>query len=458
MSRRLILVGALLAACGDGDLLADRARADGAVADARVAAADSLPNDAAPRLDAGTRDAAPPRAVDAGPPPAIDATPPDARAPVDAAPPAPDAARPDPNPRAVTAVGPEEAVGDGAARPSIAVDARGQPHVAVNDQALGVVFLHHRLGGVWSGGLLGAATDFSAQGQLMESPRLEIDPRGRAWISGHLFRSDVVEACGHAIFLVDDVAEAPTLRWARRHYRHWGHGALSLDPAHPDRAALMTFNGMWLLVDDQGEAVGQGEMYPGTTGEKVDFRIAPVEGGEGVWHGMHSGYSRSSSSYQSSVRHAAGEPIVVWAEHRCYPEQGLDTRRPAVGIDGAEPRAAYFSVKYDPGVVINIWDGQRMVFDPCDLPVIEGEPRDQGNGTWRFAPQWAPAKGGGAWLCWTHASRTVRLRHVALDGTLGEIVEVGAGEQCAPATDAAGQLHVAYVRDGRTWYRALTVE
>jgi len=240
--------------------------------------------------------------------------------------------------RLVTTVGPEERVGEGGARPSVAVDSQGHPHIAVNNGALTRIFLHHRLGGAWRGAALGSATDFSQQGQLMESPRLEIDPQDRAWISGHLFRSDVVEACGHALYLVDRISTEPTVRWARRHYRHWGHGSLSLDPAHPEQAVLMTFRGMWLRVDASGAAMDQGELYPGTSGEKIDFRIAPQAGQTGVWHAMQSGYSQSPSSYQNSLRDQAGQPIVVWADYGCYPEQGEDTRRPAIGIDTHDPR------------------------------------------------------------------------------------------------------------------------
>jgi hypothetical protein len=416
-----------------------------------------------PALDAATEQPDATQPADAAPP--EDAAPYDAWVLNDYALPdayVPDVGPPDQGPppvlRHVVIVGPEESVGQGGSRPSIAVDARQQPHIAVNDGGNTRIFLHHRLAGAWQGGQVAAARDFSDRGQLLESPRLEIGPQGRGWLSGHLFRSDVVEACGHAVLRIDAMPTAPAVVWARRHYRHWGHGMLSTDPARPDEAIVVTFNGQWVRVGANGEAAGTGELYPGTTGEKVDFKIAPDLPGEGVWHIMHSGYSRSSSSYQNSRRAARGEPIAVWAEHSCYPEQGLDTRRPSVGIDGADPEMAYFAVGYDPGVVINIWNGARMLFDPCSLPVIEPEDRDQGNGTYRFAPQWAPAFGGGAFLCWTHSSKEVRLRYVGPNGGLGEVVVIGPGQQCAPATDTAGQLHLAYIRDGALRYRALTVE
>jgi hypothetical protein len=141
---------------------------------------------------------------------------------------------------------------------------------------------------------------------------------------------------------------------------------------------------------------------------------------------------------------------------------GSDTNHPAIGIDLVQPQVCYISITYAPGVVVNVWDGAEMVFAADALPVVDP---DGSSGSDRFGPQWAPARGGGggAFLAWQRGGR-IKLAYVSPGGVISDPFpgkadprDVCEGTRPALATDAAGGLHLAYVRDGMR-YRLLSVE
>ncbi len=359
----------------------------------------------------------------------------------------------------VDAIGEEEVCGGFAgARPSITLDSLGQPHIVTDtgDPGLGAeLVLYHRLAGDWQEEQLATASDppvASAPASIAE-PHLEIDPYDRAWVSAHYFRSNVYEACGVGVFMIDEVATQPELAWFDKFNIvsvGWSNGNLSLDPWVPDSAVVMTYDGEWGEVDRYGDLVQQGQMYIGNSGEKVRFLIAPRAGEAGVWHGITSGWPPSPSAYQNSVRDAAGAPIVVWASCDTYPIQGEDTRHPGLGFDRADPEVAYISAIYEPGLVINVYDGEQMVWPNTELPVIDASP----DYVDRFGPQWAPAMDGGAFLAWSRDGR-IKLRYVGPDGALGDEVDVCDGSHCSLVTDEEGAIHLAYLNGG-TRYRRIT--
>ncbi len=358
----------------------------------------------------------------------------------------------------VDVVGDEEVCGDfPGARPSVALDSMGQPHVLTDtgDPGLGAELrIYHRLGGDWQEEVLATASDppvESAPASIAE-PRLEIDPLDRAWASAHYFRSNVYEACGIGVFVIDDVATQPTLSAFDKlniGSVGWSNGNLSLDPARPDEGVVMTYDGEWARVDPSAAVFEQGQMYIGNSGEKLRFRIAANDGAPGVWHGVTSGWGPSPSGYQNSVRDDAGLGHLVWADYDTYPIQGEDTRHMALGLDRADPEVAYISVIYEPGLVINVFDGEALAWPSNDLPVIDAE----ADYVHRFGPQWAPALEGGAFLCWSRSGR-IKLRYVGPDGALGEEVDVSDGSHPALATDDEGHLHLAY-RNGGMRYRKI---
>jgi len=80
------------------------------------------------------------------------------------------------------------------------------------------------------------------------------------------------------------------------------------------------------------------------------------------------------------------------------------------------------------------------------------------SGLRRYEPRLAPAKGGGAWACYT-AGGNIRIRYIPSDITstagLGQIVQFP-GIRGSIAVDNDGNLHVAYINNG-VKYRKITV-
>ena len=130
-------------------------------------------------------------------------------------------------------------------------------------------------------------------------------------------------------------------------------------------------------------------------------------------------------------------------------------RVPELGLDLVNSEAAYIVIKHKPGVVLNIFDGEKMLFDPSALPVVTPDSNNHGNGSERFAPQFAPVLGGGTFMCWTGADKRIKLRYVDPTGALGEIHDITGGKQCAMAEDPVGDIHMVYV-EGSLKYRQLT--
>jgi hypothetical protein len=346
-------------------------------------------------------------------------------------------------------VGPEEVAGDFVgSRPSIALDLQGQPHIVIDQAWTDVLTIFHKLGGDWQEETFAQGIWGSDRNYL---PHMEIDAYDRAWISSWYATVNVEDECGQGIWLLGDMSTAPTEEFHTKIYITWANGNLSIDPQHPDRAVVMARDGGWQQVDTTGAVVDSGQMYLGSTGEKLRFLIAPRAGQDGVWHGVMSGWNEYYSAYRNSLM---SDP-VTWASYDVYPEQGEDVLHPGLGLDGADPEVAYMAIAYDPGVVVNVWDGQQMVFDPSNLPVIDPSPAEDGNGGDRFGPQWAPALGGGAHLCWSSNDGQVHLTRVDPDGTIGPDLAVTAGSRCAMATGDDGRIHMAYV-DGGMRYRVIT--
>ena len=123
-------------------------------------------------------------------------------------------------------------------------------------------------------------------------------------------------------------------------------------------------------------------MDMGASGEKIRFLIASQKGGKSVWHAAMSGYSKESSKYRNSLMSGR----ITWAAYSAYKEMGEDMRHPAIGIDRADPRRCYISIRFKAGLVINVYGGAgKMLFSPSKLPVVDA---NASGGTDRFAAQW----------------------------------------------------------------------
>jgi len=357
--------------------------------------------------------------------------------------------------RELEIIGPAENCGSmtGISKPSLALDSTLNPHVVV-DKDLPLVYIYHRLNGQWSEGLFANAADYGTA--RIHLPHIEIDSGDRAWVSGWFGAKGMPGGkMGQGLWLVNGVQAAPSPQFLVLANEGFKNGNVAIDPAEPDKGVVMTKEGKWEKYGASGQKAGSGKMNIGTSGEKIRFTIRPREGQIGVWHAVMSGWSQHSSAYQNSVRHNAGEGLVIWASKEVYTEMGEDMLHPGLGTDGADPLAAYIAIRYHTGVVINIWDGSTLVFPPENLPVVATDSASHGNGGERFGPQWTPVQGGGAYLCWTGSDKKIRLKYFDKAGNSGEPAIVTSGKQCAMTTDHQGNIHMVYV-EGTLKYRKIT--
>ena len=350
-------------------------------------------------------------------------------------------------------LGPEEIAGtvSGLSRPSIALDSHGQPHI-VADKDNPQVYVMHKLAGDWQEELFAEWT-VEIDASRVYLPHIAIDDSDRAWISAWLGIKDGGTMAGQGVWLIDDVAAAPSSRFLGLANEGTKNGNLALDPHEPGVAVVMTRYGNWQEWGETGYTGESGQMDVGASGEKLRFRIRPRDGAPGVWHAVMSGYSDEDSKYRNSEM----TDRVAWALHSTYDDMGEDMLHPGLGTDGVDPAVGYMSIGYAAGVVLNVWNGEALVFDPANLPVLDPAPATHGSGEARFGPQWAPAPGHGAFMCWTGGDGMIRLVHVLPDGTVGLPFDVAPGITCSMTTDDAGDLHMAYV-DGTMRYRTISVE
>lgn len=330
---------------------------------------------------------------------------------------------------------------------SIDVDSLDQPHVIGERREAGLD-AYHRFDGVWS-----ADEPFLVPPGAAGSPNLEIDARDRGWISYTSFISGDTVNSGEWVALMDDVAEAPSLAWEAMVPPYVGFsGYLSLDPNEPD--ACWRMGGQpaptWRF-DADGTATQDITLSPGISSETIGFEIAPVEAGAepGVWHAAHSViYQAVRSGYVNS----AMEAPVIWDDHLDVISVDSDYTRAYVGLDRRDPEVAYINTFHD-GLVVNIWDGEQLVFPSDDVYLLDPAPAAFGNGSERFGAQWTSAARAGAWLCWTGADGWIRLKWFSYEGetAFGETLAIVQGQQCALATDHRGHLQMAYV-DGTMHY------
>jgi len=350
-------------------------------------------------------------------------------------------------------LGVEEVAGTvtGLSRPSIALDSLGAPHIFA-DKGNPQVWALHKLGGEWREELFAEWTA-EVDASRVYLPHVEIDASDRAWVSAWLGIKDGGTMAGQGVWLVTDVTGAPSSRFLGLANSGTKNGNLALDPFDPGRAVVMARYGYWQVWDENGYTGDSGRLDIGASGEKLRFRIRPRDGQAGVWHAVMSGYSKEDAKYRNSDM----AERVAWALHSTYDDMGEDMLHPGLGLDGVDPHVAYMAIGYSAGVVLNVWDGAGLVFDPAALPVIDPDPAHHGSGTERFGPQFTPAPGHGAFMCWTGGDGIIRVMHVLPDGEVGDPVEVAPGITCVMTTDAHGDIHMAYVNDTLR-YRHIVVD
>jgi hypothetical protein len=343
----------------------------------------------------------------------------------------------------ISFIGGEESIGTSGRIPTIAVDSRNQPHIVYDGSSF--AYLYDKISGVWESSTWNAATVGSSQ---YYNPHLEIDAKDRGWCSGVLIRNTV----GLGILVRENMVTAPTSpAYTNVRIRNdWDQGNLSLDPKYVNEMVCMSAEGQWkkYVYDDAQPGhiryVELGAMFAGHGGEKNVFNIAKQIS---VWHAAIGGWDQWSSSYRNSLMSAP----VTWADYATYPSQSSDMSYVSVQPDNADGKKAYMIGEYA-GVVMNIWDGTKMVFPSNAALVLD--PKGT-SGQSRFAVQMAPAKFGGVFACWSSGGNVV-VRYVSPTGKMGDTKVIGAGTRAAMCMDSSGDLHITYV-NGQPKYRKLVV-
>ena len=365
--------------------------------------------------------------------------------------------------------GGEEVVGsfDGM-RSSIATDSRNQPHIVIDAPNSRVLYQYHKIGGVWGGMEVGRSSPGGKyDASRLYMPHVEIDPRDRMWVSCKFGTKDWGSMLGQGVWCYDSVASQMNVRRFFRFVDHTvggkGYGNIALDPAFPDEGVLLATNGRYAVLDDQGNTIRTGVMNIGASGEKFRFRIAPRAGGRGVWHAAMSGFfaaRKLPSTYQNSVRNAAGLGLVRWIANNFHPELGEDVWHPSIGIDSADPEMCYIGERLEDGLRVQVWTGDSMLFSTDGDALLNLDTTVTMDPT-RFGPQFAPARGGGAYVAWS-AGGWVKIAYITQDGAVTDLGGVGGipyavfgGQNPSICTDPSGRVHMVYLNGG-VRYRLLT--
>jgi len=349
----------------------------------------------------------------------------------------------------IISVSAPETLGASHYRGSIATDSLDQPHIITTEGS--AVSLYDKIGGTWRSESFSSALFNSSQ---YGNPALQIGNDG-AWYSGVLWGNSF----GFGIIYRRNISTSPTpvassLRTpVRPSPGKWDAGNLSLDPAFPNRAIVSTMAGYYMPVTFQNNTLSigsRGQMYAGEGGEKNAFWISKAgsvqhsDGLHAVWHGAIGGYPLYSSAYRNS---RMGGP-VTWALDSTYSAQGDDGQYVNVSSDNVVPEIGYMVATYA-GVVMNIWNGSKMVFPANNLLVIDPA------GSWtarRYAPRLAPAKTGGVYVLWTRGGRLM-LRFVSQEGIMGETRDLGQGVPGDICVDSTGNIHIFYNNNGTRYIK-----
>jgi hypothetical protein len=350
---------------------------------------------------------------------------------------------------------------------SIAVDSRGHPHIVADGGTF--AYFADRVDGQWINHAMNVGSIYSTKQYY--NPHIEIDSKDRAWYSGILFGNDM----GMAFLIRDGIDSATTSPDASRFTRSnvmpysWPVGLMSLDPGKPDEMVAFASQGYYQRFAYGPQLIAGpigGKLWAYNGGEKNGFWISKAgdvlhnDGNHAVWHAC------TDTGYQNSIR-AQYKDFVNWCSWEVYSGMGLGDDGAYVSVHSPldAPLDAYLAVGIPPRYgggkcLVNVWrsssdgTGGLLAFQPGALLDMGGS-----SGAHRYAPQWAAGRGG-CWLAYQTYAGAVRVvyvpRGVSSMADCGPSVEFP-GNTPAICVDAAGDLHVAYQREGIR-YRKIAVE
>jgi len=367
---------------------------------------------------------------------------------------------------------------------SIDTDSKNQPHIVTEYNSIGGkgVNAYHKINGEWikQEPLFADGTSRDETNGAYEGAKIRIDSKDRMWIltqiigmfpDQNICPSTAKRSCGccNGVSLFNSVLSTgtPTKLWGPVNVPT-GIGAFDLDSYYPDNAFIF---GPWVerqsfiaKFDDKGIA----KMESANTlakggGETFDFAISSRQGQLGVMHSAGAGSMGAglNSMYKNSLMNSQ----VEWADTSASNSGVGDYAHASVGTDLTNPEVAYLAGTTLKGLVINIWDGSKMIFPINNVYIADTSPAvltfngqaAGGNGAARFPAQWAPVKNGGAFLCWTSGDYKIKLKYISIKGVndFGETITIGPGSKCSMATDSNGDIHLVYNNNGMK-YRKIT--
>lgn len=382
-------------------------------------------------------------------------------------------------PRILT-IGPEEALPTGAGRLSdIAVDSKDQPHIVCDGGNM--VYFYDKIGGSWKASSLSmSAVSGSRQ---YYNPAIEIvqDTPGAgdvAWYSGILFGS-LSSGVGIGVITrpnIEATVSAPYFNRKRIVPGSWDTGVLSTDPVTHEGTAWVS-GGYWQTYSyDPGsngsKLENSGRLFIGIGGEANSIYISkagavkhgPV--GENanktysVWHmGTCGAPGYDNCNYNSSYRYSQGKGWASWSD-TSKPGFGDDGVYTGISADSEDPHTAYLctslseSHKGGAGVWGNVFIGDKDAMAASPSSPLAIDPNG-GSGLRRYAPQFAPHKGGGAWCIWMRAGY-VMMRYISDQGVMGPETQICPGSLANACTDSEGLIHIVYAAAGIK-YRTIEV-
>jgi len=361
-------------------------------------------------------------------------------------------------------IGAEEALPTGEGRlSSIACDSKGQPHIVCDGGNF--AYFYDKINGVWRNQAFNVWQN--CYWRQFYNPRLEIDQTDRAWASGI-----TVGAIG--VINRGTVATAPGYMAFSRWYvnvNSWDTGNLSVD-LPLGRVTAYSSQGYWQTrryIDNPANGdtlwLEAGQMYCGVGGEANTIHISragllPHANGknQSVWHvATEARHGYGLSFYQNSARFARGQPSVGWADPNYYVGMGRDGAYVSCYGDNKEYEVAYIAcdLTFDNGqggVYANVFVNTAMRYPLNSIYVVD---RTGTSGLRRYAPQWAPAKGGGAFLAWVNSGR-IKIRYFDQNGAPGPAQDICNGTVPNLTCDSRGDIHLSY-NNGGMKYRKLDV-
>jgi hypothetical protein len=351
-------------------------------------------------------------------------------------------------------------------RPHVATDSKNQPHFVCDAGGDTRFMRFQKVGGVWSGGIFAVGSPGGKyNASRLYVGQIEIDAKDRAWISCK-YGAKKFGQMGQGVWLFGNVAKNPNPPelFFKPVNVHRGMGAINIDPKYVDQGVVIGSFSNFEKLDSSGNSMETGSFGGGPGGEKVRSKIAPYAPRfpekadtkvykDGNWHVVMNGSSILGSTYQSTERYKAGLGYVVWADQHIYPEMGNDFHHPGIGIDSTDPRVCYMGQVFNDGLCINVWDGDKLLFDPKALKILGYDARLE----IRHGPAMAsaPANTPGVFIFWTSLGH-IKMCYLSKKGVPGAIRDIGPGVSPGATTDRDGNIHLVY-NNGGIKYRKIMV-